>query len=282
MTQSMSRRVNIAGVVCSLAGLLLASGLVSFAQPVISARAGLICYTEGRVLLNDRAVRLAPARFPQMRTDDVLRSTRGRGEILLNPEAFLRIRDNSAVRLLSDSLAAPRFEVLSGAVILEVEAIQNATSVTAIWRGVSLSASKRGLFRLDTNPAALRVFEGEVLVASEGRSIKVGKGKRLSLGGTWTAVKFDVRQVDSFNRWSGRRTVLLARANARGGRNSRGRMRHVSYSDLYAASSSAPATANSGASGSSSGMSGPGGPPLAAGGSSPSGEGNPPGAEGTP
>ena len=157
-----------------------------------------------------------------MRTDDVLRSTSGRGEILLNPGAFLRIRDNSAVRLLSNSLTEPRFEVLSGAVIVEVEEIMNATSVTAVWRGVSVSATKKGVFRLDTNPAALRVFEGEAWVASEGRSIKVGKGKRLPLGGTWTAAKFDVRQVDSFDRWSGRRAVLIARANARGGRSGRG------------------------------------------------------------
>ena len=64
------------------------------------------------------------------------------------------------------------------------------------------------MFRLDTNPATLRVFEGEVLVASEGRSIKVGKGKRLPLGGTWTSAKFDVRQVDSFDRWNGRRAGL--------------------------------------------------------------------------
>lgn len=238
----MSRRVNSAVALCSLAGLLGASGLVSFAQLVISARAGLICYTEGRVLLNDRAVRLVPGRFPQMRMDDVLRSTSGRGEVLLNPGAFLRIRDNSAVRLLSNSLTEPRFEVLWGAVILEVEDVKNATSVTAVWRGVTVSAARKGVFRLDTNPAALRVFEGEAWVASEGRSIKVGKGKRLPLGGAWSSAKFDVQQVDSFDRWSGRRAVLVARTNARGGKSGRGLMRRGSYSGLYAANSPTPGT----------------------------------------
>lgn len=255
----MSRRVNIAVAVCGLAGLLGASGLVSFAQVVISARAGLICYTEGRVLLNDRAVRLAPGRFPQMRTNDVLRSTRGRGEILLNPGAFLRIRDDSAVRLLSNSLTEARFEILSGAVILEVEDLMNGTSVTAVWRGVAVSAAKKGVFRLDTNPVVLRVFEGEALVVAEGRSIKVGKGKRLALGGAWLIAKFDMRQVDSFDRWSGRRAVLVARVNARGGRSGRGLMRRGRYSGLYAAKSPAPAT---------------GSPPA-------SGDGNPSGTEGT-
>ena len=230
----MSRRVNIAVAAWSLAGL------ACFAQSVISARAGLISYLEGRVLLNDRAVRLVPGRFPQMRTDDVFRCTRGRAEILLNPGAFLRIRENSAVRLLSNSLTEPRFEVLSGAVILEVEELGNAMSVTTAWRGVSISTAKKGLFRLDTNPAVLRVYEGEAVVASEGRSIRVGKGKVLAFGGTWTCAKFDPRQVDSFDQWSGRRTVLVARANLRGWWSARGLMRRGRYSGLYAASSPSP------------------------------------------
>jgi hypothetical protein len=216
-----------------------------------------------------------------MRTDDVLRSTTGRGEILLNPGAFLRFRDNSAVRLLSNSLTEPRFEILSGAMILEVEDLKKATSVTAVWRGVTVSAAKKGVFRLDTNPAALRVFEGEALVASEGRSIKVGKGKTLAFGGTWTSAKFDVRQVDSFDRWNGRRAVIVARVNARGGRNARGLMRRGSYSGLYAANSPMPGTGNGSAPGSGPGMSGLGAPAPANGGPSPSGGSNPPGTEGT-
>jgi hypothetical protein len=272
----MSRRVNIAVAACSLAGLFGAAGLTCFAQAVISTQSGLICYTEGRVLLNGRAVRLAPGRFPQMRTNDVLRSTSGRGEILLNPGAFLRVRDHSVVRLLSSSLTEPRFEILSGAVILEVEDIKNATSVTAVWRGVTVSAAKKGVFRLDTNPAALRVYEGEAVVASEGRSIKVGKGKVLLFGGTWTSAKFDVRRGDSFDQWSGLRAVLVARANMRGGRSTRGLLRRGSFSGLYAANSPTPGLGNSSAPSAS------GAPPAPADGSpSASGTGNPSGTEGT-
>lgn len=281
MNQSMLSRVNIAVGVCGLAGLFGASGLVCSAQLVISAQAGLICYTEGRVLLNDHAVRPIPGRFSQMRIDDVLRSTSGRGEILLNPGAFLRIRDRSAVRLLSNSLTEPRFEVVSGAVIVEVGEIMKATSVTAVWRGVSVSATKKGVFRLDTNPPTLRVFEGEAWVASEGRSIKVGKGKRLPLGGTWTSAKFDTQQVDSFDRWSGRRAVLLARVNARGGRSGRGLLRRGSFSGLYVAASRTSGTGNRSAPASSPGRSGPVSPAPATGSPPASGDGNPSAAEGT-
>jgi hypothetical protein len=241
----------------------------------------LVYYTEGRVLLNDRAVRLTPGRYPQMRMDDVLRSTRGRGEVLLNPGAFLRMRDDSSVRLLSSSLTEPRFEVLSGAVILEIEDIKNVTSVTAVWNGVSVSAAKKGVFRLDTNPAVLRVFEGEAQVASGGRSIRVGKGKLLPLGGAWTCARFNVQQVDAFDRWSGRRAVLVARANARGGRNARGLMRGGSYSGLYAKNSSSPATGNASVSG-SPGMNGQGATAPAAPGAAPSVEGSSASTGGTP
>jgi hypothetical protein len=277
----MSRRVNIIVAACGLAGLLGAGGLACFAQTVISANAGLICYTEGRVLLNGRTLRLVPGRFPQMRTDDVLRSATGRGEILLNPGAFLRVRDNSAVRLLSSSLTEPRVEILSGAVIFEVADLKKETSVTAVWRGVTVSAAKKGVFRLDTNPAALRVFEGEALVSSEGRSIKVGKGKTLAFGGAWTSAKFDVRQVDSFDHWNGRRAVLVARSNARGGRSGRGLMRRGSHSGLYAANSPAPGPGTGSAPGSIPGMHELGPPALAASAASPSAGSNPSGTEGT-
>jgi len=104
----------------------------------------------------------------------------------------------------------------------------------------------------------------------------------LPLSGTWTAAKFDVRQVDSFDRWSGRRAVLLASANARGGRSGRGLMRRGSYSGLYTANSPIPGADNGDASGSSFATSGPDGPAPATGVSSPSAEGNPFGSVGIP
>ena len=226
---TMRLRVRRTRTAIGLAALLGLSGLSSRAQSVISAQSGLIYYTEGRVLLNDRAVQRIPGRYAQMQPHDVLRSRTGKGEVLLSPGTFLRIRENSAVRLLSDSLEAPQFEVLSGSIILETGEVKKGASTVAVWRGVKISPAKKGMFRLDTNPAALRVFEGEAVVTSGGKMIKVGKGRVLPFSGAWSAIKFDRAQTDAFDRWSGRRALSLARADGRVGRGGRGRMRRWIY-----------------------------------------------------
>jgi hypothetical protein len=201
------------------AGIFVALALVALsaanapAQSVISAQSGMINYTEGQVLLNDRDIEIASSRFPQARVQDVLSTKEGRAEVLLNPGSFLRVGENSSIRLASSSLTRPSVEVLSGSVVLEVAAENKDELVTLTWKDVVLSLVKHGVFRLDTDPAVLRVFDGEVSVSSPGHQVTVGKGKMLPFDGTWASVKFDAEQTDSLDRWSGRRASYLAMAN---------------------------------------------------------------------
>jgi hypothetical protein len=201
------------------AGILVALVLVALsatsapAQSVISAQSGMINYTEGQVLLNDLAVQVTSTKFPQVHVQDVLSTKEGRAEVLLNPGSFLRIAEDSSIRLASSSLTRPSVEVFSGSVVLEVAAESKDELVTLTWKDVVLSLAKHGVFRLDTDPAAIRVFDGEVSVSSAGHQVTVGKGKMLSFNGTWASVKFDTEQTDSLDRWSGRRASYLAMAN---------------------------------------------------------------------
>ena len=148
-----------------------------------------------------------------MRVQDVLSTKEGRAEVLLNPGSFLRVGENSSIRLASSSLTRPSVEVLSGSVVLEVAAESKDELVTLTWKDVVLSLVKHGVFRLDTDPAGLRVFDGEVSVTSAGHQVTVGKGKMLPFDGTWALAKFDAEQTDSLDRWSGRRASYLAMAN---------------------------------------------------------------------
>lgn len=136
------------------------------AQSEISPKAGLISRTEGRVLLNNRAlpeaslvaqmdaeevstaqwgplsgssglqvaeldaIRMQTSRFLLMRPQDVLTTEDGRAEVLLNPGSFLRVGDGSSVRLISDSSTHPSYEVLSGASVLEIAELNRDASLT--------------------------------------------------------------------------------------------------------------------------------------------------------
>jgi hypothetical protein len=193
-----------------LAGLGATSAL---AQSVISAQSGMINYTEGKVLLNDLDIQVTSTKFPQVRVQDVLSTKEGRVEVLLNPGSFLRVGENSSIRLASSSLTRPSVELLSGSVVLEVAAESKDELVTLTWKDVVLSLAKHGVFRLDTDPAGLRVFDGEVSVTSAGHQLTLGKGKMLPFDGTWASLKFNPEQTDSLDRWSGRRASYLAMAN---------------------------------------------------------------------
>jgi hypothetical protein len=219
------------------------------AQTAISPKAGLISRTEGRVLLNHRAlpeaslvaqmdaqggsaaqwgslsgssglqvaeldaVRMQTSRFLLMRPRDVLTTEDGRAEVLLNPGSFLRVGDGSSVRLVSDSSTHPNYEVLSGASVLEIAELNRDASLTISYRGVTISPRKPGLYRVDTNPAVLRVFDGEASVQSGGRRARIKKGRRLALDGSWTISRFDSDRTDALDRWSEGRAEYMAMAN---------------------------------------------------------------------
>ncbi|MCL6545831.1 MAG: FecR domain-containing protein [Bryobacteraceae bacterium] len=136
----------------------------AYAQQVISARSGLIQYFERSVFLNEEPLERDPNRFAQMDRYDVLRTAGGRAEILISPEAFLRIRERSSVRLLSDSVVEPCYELLSGSMILEAQEMPRRGSVQILWRDFKATISKRAIFRLDSATGNLRVIEGEVNV----------------------------------------------------------------------------------------------------------------------
>lgn len=201
-----------------LALLAVLSGLAAVklpAQLVISAQAGMINSTEGMVLLGDSVVQLTNGRFPQMKPQDVLSTSAGWAEVLLNPGSFVRLGENSSIRLVSDSLTHPAYELLGGASVLEMAAGTKDASVTIHWKDVTISPVKRGVFRVDANPASLRVFEGEARVLSGGQRLTVGKGRMLLLDGTWAMTRFDSKQTDDLDRWSGQRATYLAMVNMR-------------------------------------------------------------------
>lgn len=198
-------------VVVLVLGVL--AGLPAFAQSVIPARAGLIHYTEGRVFLGDTAVQAGAGQFAQLKPQETLRTEEGRAELLLNPGAFLRVGENTTIRMLSNDVTNARIELVSGSVILEIIESMKGSAVTIEYRDQAVSVVNRGIYRLDSNPAGLRVFDGKAGVLAGGRHIMVKKGSMLAFDGAWATRKFNPDDADSLDLWSSRRAEYLAMAN---------------------------------------------------------------------
>ena len=197
-----------------LAVVLALSAIPALAQPVISAKSGLISYVEGKVYLSDQIVEPSPTRFPDVKENAVVRTAEGRAEVLLTPGVVLRLGENGSFKMLTNRLIDTRLELLTGSAVVEADEIAKDTNVTLVCKDGTVLLGKKGLYRFDTAPARLKVFDGLATVQIAGQNVEVAGGKMLGLGGTIAAVeKFDKEDTDSLDNWSRRRGELVAMAN---------------------------------------------------------------------
>ncbi len=193
---------------------VLAAG-TACAQYVISSHSGVIQYVEGRAYLADKPIEPKFGQFPDIKENQEFRTEDGRAEILLTPGVFLRLGENSAVRMLSTRLTDTRVEVLSGSAIIECNEIPKDNAVELVYKKDSVSIQKQGLYRMDTEPAHFQVFEGEAIVTDPSGQLTLKGGKQTNLAGVLMAENFDRKadDQDALYRWSDRRASYVAQAN---------------------------------------------------------------------
>ena len=202
-----------------VSGLLLGAFSLC-AQNVISAKSGLIHYVEGEAWIGDKPVEVKPAMFPDLKENETLRTGEGRAEVLLNPGAFLRLGERSSIRMVTNRLIDTRLEFVSGSAVVETDDIfgeKNGSNLTIVYNDTTIALRKNGIYRFDSQPAALSVYSGEAEVRTAANSLVVKGSRRVALDGvSLVAEKFDASAGDSLTRWSKRRAEYLAMANVSG------------------------------------------------------------------
>src|SRR5579871_4485149 len=201
-------RLLVFGLTLSVVG-----GCSAFAQSVISTHSGVIHYTEGRVLVDNQAIDPKFGQFPSLKDNQELRTEDGRAEILLTPGAFLRVGENSSVRMLLNQLTDTRLEVLSGSALIECDQIPKDNAISLVFKGNRIALEHAGIYRIDSDPPLFRVYEGEALVQSDSGHLILKSGKETPLEGELASNKFDNKVGDELYRWSSRRSSYVAAAN---------------------------------------------------------------------
>lgn len=196
----------------TLSGLLIAAGLATqglHAQAFISAQSGVVHYVEGRVLIGSHAVDARPGQFPAIKEGEVMSTEEGRAEILLTPGVFLRVAENSSIRMVSTHLTDTRVELLTGSALVEVADIPKDNAVTLLYKDRSISLRKTGLYRVDAEPARAAVYQGEAVVSAGSDQLTLKNGKQAPLDGVLVAEGFTTKEGgagdDALFRWSKRR-----------------------------------------------------------------------------
>jgi hypothetical protein len=187
------------------------------AQPVIGAKAGLVSYVLGRVSVDGRTVQFSGTRYPEVKENSVLRTGRGLAEVLLGPCSAVRLWHHSAFRLIASSPAHPRLELLGGSAVVEISGIARDSDVTLLAGGAAVAMARAGVYRVDLSPGVLKVFAGRATLQRDDGEYDVGAGRVWSLLGA-AAGRFNRQPADELDRWSGRRSVVLAESRSAMGR----------------------------------------------------------------
>jgi hypothetical protein len=180
----------------------------------ISARPGALNYIEGNAAINGQVLPNKLSGQVFLNPDETLSTTNGRAEVLLTPGVFLRVGNNSAIRMMSTSLINTQVELTHGEAIVEVAQLLKDNNIQVLDHGAFIKFQKPGLYRIaaDGAPTAA-VLDGKLIVSNGDQTIELGKGKQTVIAANMQAQKFDTKRVDDLYAWSNVRSQYNSTAS---------------------------------------------------------------------
>jgi len=200
------------------------AGCVLLAIPATAASSaipGTLNYVEGQVAVAGQTVTSHSVGSVQVEPNQVLETGQGRAELLLTPGVFLRVGENSAVRLVSPGLADTRVEVLRGQAIVEAAELFKDNNLWVMMDGASTRLDKEGLYAFNATTRLVQVFDGQATVEQDDRHIDLKKGHEFAIGGPWKAGHFDTNSQTAqgpLYAWSNLRSEYEAQASMQSAR----------------------------------------------------------------
>lgn len=186
----------------------------ALAQDTTPARAGVVHYTEGEVTLNGLSAERKMGKIPIMAKGDTLATGEGRVEVLLAPGSFLRLGEESAMRLHNGEFGSIDIEMVKGSAVVETGESTKEYNIRFRMKDGLIAVRKTGIYRLEVEAGLLKVHGGEALVTFEGSApIPVKAGRMLAFDGSRALVKFDPETGDPLFRWARRRASYISMAN---------------------------------------------------------------------
>lgn len=180
------------------------------------APVGAVNYVEGRASIGSAALSPDSAGSVTLEKDQVLTTGAGKVELLLTPGVFLRVADDSAVKMISPNLTDTEVELQKGRASVEVLEIHKENNIRIHQDGASTKLLKNGLYEFDADKSQALVFKGEAVVFVNDQRVSLGGRREVMLGGPGKleAHGFDTRQyADDFYRWCGLRSAYLSEAS---------------------------------------------------------------------
>jgi hypothetical protein len=201
-----------------LVALLVAPAWSSYSENRHSAIPGTLNYVEGQATIGGEILNAKAIGSADLEAGQILKTNNGKAELLLTPGVYLRLGDNSSLRMISPDLTNTQLALNQGSAMLEVDEIHSQNNIRIRQPGASTQVLKTGLYQFSATGRNLRVFDGKALVSVNDRDMTVKRGQELDLvsQGKLKPHSFDKKQVaesDDLYRWSSLRSQYLSEAN---------------------------------------------------------------------
>jgi hypothetical protein len=179
---------------------------------------GTLNYVEGQASIGDQSLDSKSIGSAQLENGQELSTGNGKVEILLTPGVYLRLGNNSSVKMVSSGLADTQVSVDQGEAMVEVDQLYKQNNIRISQPGADTRLMKTGLYDFNAANGQVRVFDGQAIVSADDRNTKVNGGHEVALnsGAVIKAHGFDktaVRNDDDLYRWSSLRSEYLSEAN---------------------------------------------------------------------
>lgn len=181
------------------------------------ARPGTVNYIEGAAYLNQRQLNPKDVGSAAVDEGQVLMTGQGKAEILLTPGVYVRLDDQSALKMLSPDLTLTQVELLRGHAAVEVDEIHPQNDIRMIDGGVPTQLVKCGYYEFTAGHPAAMVFTGRAEVEEGDGKYTALKGHHelaLAEGSPQKPQKFNAGEAEGpLYDWSSLRSQYLAEAN---------------------------------------------------------------------
>ena len=193
---------------------LFAAAMCAMPQATISARPGVVNYIEGHAYIDGHELNASNLRNVALYANQTLSTDIGKAEILLTPGVFLRVGDNTSIRMISPSLTDTQFEVVKGEAMIEAAQVVKDNNIQVISHGAVIRIEKPGLYRINGDtPPTVSVFDGKAQVQMGSANQTVKKNRQLVLAAGSKPQKFDKKAEDDLYAWSNVRSEYEAGAS---------------------------------------------------------------------
>lgn len=180
----------------------------------ISAKPGVINYIEGNVFLDGKPVSAGKAKATFVNAGQTVSTDIGKAEVLLTPGVFLRLGENTQVKMIAPSLTDTQIEVKAGEAMVEADDIVKDSRITVLDGGATVRIDRNGLFKITAGESPrVAVLEGKTSAYLGDRKVDIGKGRELLLADAGKPKKFDAKKPDELYAWSNVRSEYNAAAS---------------------------------------------------------------------